>query len=95
VQAVKLKRAGIITKVVILALAVYAVISLISLNAQVTEARKVRDETQAEVERLAQSNAELEYEINHSDDPETIEDIARDKLGLVMPGEKIFYDVSD
>lgn len=94
-QAVKLKRAGIITKVVILALAVYAVISLISLNAQVTEARKVRDETQAEVERLAQSNAELEYEINHSDDPETIEDIARDKLGLVMPGEKIFYDVSD
>jgi len=92
---VKLKRAGIITKVVILALAVYAVISLISLNAQVTEARKVRDETQAEVERLAQSNAELEYEINHSDDPETIEDIARDKLGLVMPGEKIFYDVSD
>jgi cell division protein DivIC len=94
-QAVKLKRAGIITKAVILALAVYAVISLISLNAQVTEARKVRDETQAEVERLNQSNAELEYEISHSDDPETIEDIARDKLGLVMPGEKIFYDVSN
>ncbi|MGI5936809.1 MAG: FtsB family cell division protein [Oscillospiraceae bacterium] len=91
----KLKRAGIITKAVILALAVYAVISLISLNAQVTEARKVRDETQAEVERLNQSNAELEYEISHSDDPETIEDIARDKLGLVMPGEKIFYDVSN
>ncbi|HHU22893.1 MAG TPA: septum formation initiator family protein [Clostridiales bacterium] len=91
----KLKRAGIITKVAILALAVYAVISLISLNAQVAEARKVREETQAEVEKLTQSNAELEYEISHGDDPKTIEDIARDKLGLVMPGEKIFYDVSN
>ena len=26
---------------------------------------------------------------------DTIEEIARDKLGLVKPGEKIFYDMSN
>ena len=40
-------------------------------------------------------NAELEYDIEHAGDPEIIAEIARDKLGLVMPDEKIFYDVSN
>ena len=44
---------------------------------------------------MRQSKAELEYQIEHGADDETIEDIARNKLGLVYPGEKIFYDISD
>ena len=31
----------------------------------------------------------------HAGDPETIESGGRTKLGLVMPGEKIFYDVGN
>jgi cell division protein FtsB len=37
----------------------------------------------------------LSYDIAHSGDDATIEDIARDKLGLVKPGEKIFYDIGN
>lgn len=44
---------------------------------------------------MLQENAELEYDIAHAGDPETIAEIARTKLGLVKPGEKIFYDVSN
>ena len=42
-----------------------------------------------------EANAELQYGIDHSTDDHTIEDIAREKLGLVKPGEVIFYDTGD
>lgn len=91
----KLKRASIITKIVIMALIVYAGISLLSLKSQISQARLQSEALQEQVAQTAQENAELEYDIEHSEDPETIEDIARNKLGLVKPGEKIFYDVSN
>ena len=36
-------------------------------------------------------NAALEYAIEHSEDEETLTEIARTKLGLVLPGEEIYY----
>ena len=33
--------------------------------------------------------------VDHSEDDDMIESVAREKLGLVKPGEKIFYDTSD
>jgi len=91
----KLKRAGILTKLIIVALALYAVVTLISVRDRAQEAEATRAELATEQAALTQKNAELEYQIEHSEDDETIEEIARDKLGLVLPGEKIFYDISD
>ena len=91
----KLKRASLITKIIILAVIVYAGISLVSIKLQVTEAQQKRDSLQTQVDRTMQTNTELQYAIDHSEDEETIEDIARGKLGLVKPGEKIFYDASN
>ena len=90
----KFKRSSIVTKIVILAIIVYAGISLVSLKVQVSNAREKRDTLQGQVDTALQNNTELQYQIDHSTDSETIEDIARDKLGLVKPGEKIFYDIS-
>ena len=91
----KLKRASLITKIIILAVIVYAGISLVSIKLQVTEAQQKRDSLQTQVDSTMQTNTELQYAIDHSEDEETIEDIARGKLGLVKPGEKIFYDASN
>lgn len=91
----KFKRASIFTKIVILALIVYAVISLIGTRERITVAEADRDAYQAEVDALLRENAELEYDIEHAGDDEVIADIARSKLGLVFPGEKILYDVSN
>ncbi len=91
----KFKRTGIVTKIVILAIIVYAGITLVSLKVQVSGARETRDELQNQVDSVLQTNTELQYAIDHSTDPETVEDIARNKLGLVKPGEKIFYDVNN
>jgi len=91
----KFKRAGLITKIVILAIIVYAGITLVSLKMQVSDARETRDALQSQVDGVLQTNTELQYAIDHSTDPNTIEDIASNKLGLVKPGEKIFYDVNN
>ena len=91
----RFKKAGILTIIVILAIVVYAGSTLVSLKAQLAEAREKREALQTQVDKEQQTNAELQYAISHSEDPETLEDIARNKLGLVKPGEKIFYDVND
>ena len=44
---------------------------------------------------MTQANAELQYQIDHSDDDDMTESVARKKLGLVKPGERFFYDTSD
>jgi cell division protein FtsL len=91
-SSMKLKRAGIITKIVIFALIVYATVTLINLRAQIDAAMAERATKQQQVADKETSNAELKYEIEHKDDPDTIAGVARDDLGLVAPGEKVFYD---
>ena len=91
----KFKKAGIITKIVIAALLVYAVVSLVTVRSKTAALNTQTQQLQQQVTDMTQSNAELEYKIEHSEDADTIEEIARDKLGLVKPGEKIFYDMSN
>ena len=92
-MTMKLKRAGPFIKIVILALIVYAAISIVTTKGKIEQARLDVDAVQQQVNAVRQENAGLEYSIEHAGDDETIESIARDKLGLVRPGEKIFYDV--
>ena len=94
-MSLKLKKASIITKLVIAALVVYAVASILTTRARVAETQALRDELAAQSAVLQAKNADLEYDIENSGMDDTIEDIARDKLGLVLPGEIIFYDISD
>lgn len=91
----KLKRSSLIMKIVILALIVYACIALVSTKGRIAGAEKNLADLQGKVDNALQENAELEYSIEHAGDPDTIASIARTKLGLVKPGEKIFYDVSN
>ncbi len=91
----KLTRSGILMKIVILALLVYAAIGIISANDKIAHAEAEREVLQAKVDDALRLNAELEYDIAHAEDEETIESIARAKLGLVLPGEKIFFDVGN
>ena len=91
----KFKKAGIITKIVIAALLVYAVVSLVTVRSKTAALNAQTQQLHQQVTDMTQSNAELEYKIEHSEDADTIEEIARDKLGLVKPGEKIFYDMSN
>ena len=93
--SLKIKRAGLLTKIVIAALLLYAVITLIGGRAREAKAEATRDRLASQVASLTEENAGMQYDIDHSTDPSVIEGIARNKLGLVKPGEKIFYDVGN
>lgn len=89
-----LKKAGIITRIVLLILVVYAAVTLIGLRSRIKDAEIAVAARAAEVDQVTRDNEILSYEIAHSSDPETYENVARSKLGLVKPGEEVFYDVS-
>lgn len=91
----KFRAAGVLTVIVIAVLLAYGVISLMNIRAEVTEADKTKAQLQTEIEQMQEENAALQYAIDNQEDPGTIEDIARDKLGLVMPDEQIFYDAGE
>ncbi len=91
----KLKRSGILTKLLVLGLLIGILVAYARTQTKIGEAEKAKAACQAEVRTISVSNAALEYEIEHCQDPETIEKVAREKLGLVLPGEIIFYDMGD
>lgn len=91
----KRRGAGLLTLIVLAGLIAYACFALSNMRAQVSEAERTRWELEHRVEQIQSENADLSYAIEHQDDPGTIEDIARDKLGLVMPEERIYYDAGD
>lgn len=91
----KFKRSGIIMIVIILVLIVFAGTRIAILRTQTDDARAKAAALKKRYDALTQENAELAYEIEHSGNPETIENIARSKLGLVQPGEQIFIDLNN
>lgn len=91
----KLKRAGIITWIIIIALVVSLSVMLINRKNQIDDLRQHREALQQEVTDKEITNAALEYELDHQHDDDTIADIARDELGLVSPGEIVFYDSAE
>ena len=90
--AVRFRRASWMTALVIIGVIAYACITLMNMRTKVANANETQAQLQQQVEKIQEENAALQYAIEHKDDLSTIEDIARDKLGLVMPEEKIFYD---
>ncbi len=86
----KIKRASLLTKVVILALLVASATGLLTLRSQLNQAQADLAQAQRQLEQQTQINADLADAVENSGDPERQADIARDKLGLVEPGEYVF-----
>ena len=88
-------KAGLLTKLLILVMLVVVAVSLLELNGQVEQAQAAKEELMQQVAAQAQINADLTDAIEHSDDLDRIADVAREKLGLVSPGEVVFYSLGD
>lgn len=91
----KTKRAGVLTKVVILAILIVVSIALLNLRSRLSAAEQTRSELQAQVDAQTQTNAALQEEINNSDDPDTVLEVAKERLGLVNKDEVIFNDTTN
>ena len=88
------KRAGMLTKLVIVVLMVYMAVSLLNLRTQIQTAQDQKDILTAQVAAQKLDNQQLTEAIENSDDPAMLESVARDK-GYVKPGETLYVDVAN
>ncbi len=88
------KRVGLATKIFVAIFAVYAAFTLVSLQIQISAKREEQAALRAQIEEQTLRNAEIEAILNNEDNDEYIARIARDKLGYVSPGERVFVDIS-
>lgn len=91
----RLKRSSLLTKLLILVLVVYATVTLVSLQSQVTKKNAEAEALQSSIEAARQENLRLQQAIDDLDTDEGVEAVARKKLGLVSKGEIVFYDVGN
>jgi len=91
----KTKKAGFLTKIVLVVLLVYAGMSLYTIQNQIRSAKDEQEKLAVQVDTLRRENDSLASDIADSNNPEKLQDVARSELGMVMPGERVFYDVSN
>ena len=92
--AMVFKRAGFMTKLVVLALLIYMAISLLDLRKKIQDVQLLRDDLSRQVTDQRLENKKLEDAIANSDDPEMLEQVARDR-GFVEENETLFVDVAN
>ena len=88
------KRAGVLTKIVVLALLIYMAISLLDLRGKIQEVEGQRADLARQVTDQRLENQKLEEAIANSSDPEMLEQVARDR-GYVEENETLFVDVAN
>ena len=88
------KRAGFLTKIVVLALLIYMAISLLDLRGKIQEVEGQRADLARQVTDQRLENQKLEEAIANSSDPEMLEQEARDR-GYVEENETLFVDVAN
>ena len=91
----KFKKSSLLVKLVILILLVYSTVTLVSLQNQLQDKKAEAAQLTTEAQQLQQDNLDLQERIDNLSTDEGIEEVARNKLGLVRDGEIVFYDNGD
>lgn len=90
----RFKRTGFLTKIVVLVLLIYMAITLLELRGRIRNVQAERDSLAVQVNDQRQENQELEAAIANSDDPEMLEQVARNR-GYVEEHEILFIDIAN
>lgn len=88
------EKAGLAVKLVILILMIAVLLALLSVRSQLEQARRDRDLISRQVQAQMEINASLKEDIADDGGSGSIYDIARERLGLIEPGEKVFVDAN-
>ena len=91
---VRFTRPAIGIVILILVLMILGAVTLIHAKNELRELQAQTETLKQEVTNTIEENAALDYKIEHSDDPEMMEQAAREELGLVKAGDKVFYDTN-
>ena len=90
----RLCRSSLITKLVILAVMIYAIVTIVTLQPKINALKSEEEALSEEVSTLQQSNLELQEDIDQLGTDASGIKIARERLNLVNDGETIYIDSS-
>ena len=85
------KPVGLLLKILCLILVVYMALTFLHVRRQISDTKNTIETLTQQVNDQTQTNTELSNAIENRDDPSYIEDIAREKLGLVTSNDRVFY----
>lgn len=88
------RRFRIMPKLVMLICLVYAAITLLMMQADLNKAKALQAKQEQQLHQQSITNTALSEAIASESGDVDIEHLAREKLGLVKPGEIVFVDVS-
>ena len=84
-----------IIRIILLCLLLYAAASLASTGSDMRRAEAEERAMLARLTELQDENAKMRRTLDVEISDQELAQLARDRLGLVMPGEKIFYFTTD
>ena len=90
----KKRRSGLLGALVLLILLGVMAYKLVEVYGDLSAAKEQEARLHAQVEQKQEENNSLKDAL-HADDPDYILGLARDRLGLVEDGERIFRDVNN
>ena len=86
---------GTLPKLLLLALLLLIGAHLLNLRQEISRAEAEKQTLSAQLEQQQRENDSLSSALEKADDPEYLQELAREQLDMVSPGEKVFYDVSN
>lgn len=87
---------GTLPKLLLLALLLLLIgAHLLNLRQEISRAEAEKQTLSAQLEQQQRENDSLSSALEKADDPEYLQELAREQLDMVSPGEKVFYDVSN
>jgi len=88
------KRKLRLKNIFMIAFIVYAAITIVNQQLTIYDLRKAEQNEISKIEAVRNDNDRLMEMINNATSIEYIEKMAREQLGLVKPGEKVYIDQS-
>ena len=84
----------VLIRVIMLALAVYALGTVFTLKAQIKAKRQELDDLNIQVQTYEEANDSLREQLQNGLTDEDISELSRKKLNYAEPGERVFVDTS-
>lgn len=88
------RKNSVILILLLLAVAGTFAVRLVQLQIGIREQEQALDHLEAAYVQQQQDNDVLRKKLDNADEAQYIERIARDSLGLIKPGEKVYVDAS-
>ena len=80
-----------LVRIVFLALLLYSLASLLTVSRELNQAELLKRQLRQQTEIQQSLKRDLERKLAQGQSPEELQELARERLGLVLPGEKLFY----